>query len=309
MEQSSYGVRVSVYRDHLTCQHYMKNRGTPPRNEGDRGSVGLTRKAVAKIRRGVAYLEAQGPTWFVTLTYPNQLPDGRVHRPGDIIQVVDDKDAKRHLSMWLRRVKRFYPQFLYVWVAEVQPKRLVERGERAVHFHLVTNMPLPLEWLNRTWSEVVGRGPAYPNQQRVRKSAGAYIAKYMTKGRAVEDLSPMEYALAYIKGNRYGMDQRVNAQLKLQHWADFPAGNWCEIAKHLTPSDVPFSLNSDANFLGIWWGFSYLKGNGNARNHDCESGFLTERGGPVHRGQGEMDSAIHEGPSLLGREGRGSNQV
>lgn len=287
----------------------MDNAGVPPVNAGPRSTIGLSRKAVSKIRRGVAYLEAQGPTWFVTLTYPNVEPGDEVAKSGALVNVVEDKRAKRDLSTWLRRVKRVYGEFRYVWVAEVQPKRLLERGERAIHFHLVTNTRLPLYWLNESWTQVVGRGPAYPNQQRVKRSAGAYLAKYLTKGRKIEDMTPMDVLMAEIDGNRYGMDQRVNAELKLVDWARFPAGNWYDVAKHLVPADVPFSLNSDANFLGIWFGWTYLKGNGNTRNNPFGYGDKSDLGGPVYCSQRKVDCTSHKGPGLPGRESGGTNEV
>jgi len=279
-----WGVRVKVYGDHLTCTHYFNNTQVPPVPCGPRGGMGLTPKAVTKIRRGVASLEAQGQTWFVTLTYPNALPGAEVlaGRPG-LINVVDDAEAKRHLSVWLRRVKRAWSQFSYVWVAEVQPERYLKRGERAIHFHLVTNMALPLEWLNESWSDVVGRGKAFPNQQRVKRSAGAYMAKYMTKGaKRLEEMTADEINLSYIAGNRYGMDHAISARLKARSWAQFPSGDWFKIATSIVPDDVPFTLNSDKEFLAIHWGWSYLKGNGNARNHSERIGDNPNEFGPLH---------------------------
>lgn len=308
-ESPTWGVQVRLYKDHVTVTNFLDNQGIPPLNDGPRRSIGLTRKAVSKIRRGVAYLEAQGQTWFVTLTYPNALPDGEVTEPGALVNVVDDKRAKRDLSAWLRRVKRLYGDFQYVWVAEVQPKRLIERNERAIHFHLVTNQRLPLQWLNESWSQVVGRGPAYPNQQRVKRSAGAYLAKYLTKGRKIEDMSPLDVLLSEIHGNRYGMDQRVNAQLKLVSWSRFPGGDWFDISKHLIPSDVPYNLTSDANYLGIWFGFSYLKGNGSTRNNTFSNRNNAEFGGLVYLREGQVDCTVNQGAGLPGREGSWTNEV
>lgn len=106
---------------------------------------------------------------FAGLTYPSEFPDVAT--------------AKRHLDTWLKRLERRYPRASAVWRLEFQ-----RRG--APHFHLlIFGVPwLDLEWLKRSWYEVVGSGDVQhlgrgTDVARVRsfRAAMAYAAKYMSK--------------------------------------------------------------------------------------------------------------------------------
>ena len=255
------GVSVRLYRDRVFVKsNRMPPVGTTPAGSGPRASYGLNRKQVTRIRRAVDSLEAEGRTFLVTLTYGT--PPGLV-RSGGLVNIREDAEAKRDLSKWLKRLKRRHPSVRYAWVAEIQPERLVNRAERAIHFHMVTNTKIDRKWLNDSWSEVAGFGQRlWPHCVAVRKSAGAYLAKYVTKERSDEERTHEESVLGYIEGNRCGIDQSTSAMLKeVQHF-NFPQGNWHDIARRFVPQDVPSVLNSANEFLGIWWGFEYLKGNG-----------------------------------------------
>lgn len=255
--------RVTLYRDRLIVNGGCVNSDSPPppRGSGSRGSLGLNRKQVAKIRRAVDSMEAVGPTWFVTLTYPPGLAPLRIRSDArgpwaDIVNVVDDAQAKRHLSTWLKRLKRSHPGVRYVWVAEVQPERLRERLERAIHFHLVVSMDIRRDWLDTSWSEVIG-STSYPNIQRVRKTAGGYLAKYMSKGRPRrEELDVWEYLDRYIQGNRCGIDQETSRLLKPQGIGWIENENWAQIASVFAPPGASARIGSAPQFFGLFWGFS-----------------------------------------------------
>lgn len=308
LEHYVEGVSVRIYRDRVYVKsNHMPPVGTTPQGSGPRESYGLNRKQVTRIRRAVDSLEAEGPTFFVTLTYGT--PPGLV-RNGSVVNIREDAQAKKDLSNWLKRLKRRHPGVRYAWVAEIQPNRLVTRAERAIHFHLVMNVKPGRMWLNDSWSEVAGEGERlWPHCVPVRKSAGAYMAKYVTKEN-LDEMTEEEAVFGYIQGNRCGIDQRTSALLKEVKHVNFPQGNWHEIARNFCPEDVPTYVNSDAEFLGIWWGFAYFHGHGKPTDYIGDVRHQPELVGPVHRVEGQVDFGQHdEGQRLPGREGDGSNEV
>ena len=94
---------------------------------------------------------------FITLTFRQFIPD--------------DKTAKGLLEHFFKRLKRKKKRnFHYIWVAEIQVKRRIKTGVRAIHFHILTpekiyeDSPsdsaakIRLEenkWINKHWNEVV----------------------------------------------------------------------------------------------------------------------------------------------------------
>jgi len=93
---------------------------------------------------------------FITLTFRQFIPD--------------DKTAKKLLDNFLKRLRRHKGKDVhYVWVAEIQSSRLKNRGERAIHFHILTPEKIVSDtnlsskeirvkeniWINRAWNEVV----------------------------------------------------------------------------------------------------------------------------------------------------------
>ena len=94
---------------------------------------------------------------FITLTFRQFIPD--------------DKTAKGLLEHFFKRLKRKKKRnFHYIWVAEIQVKRRIKTGVRAIHFHILTpekiykDMPMDTaakirleenKWINKHWNEVV----------------------------------------------------------------------------------------------------------------------------------------------------------
>jgi hypothetical protein len=106
---------------------------------------------------------------FVTLTYPNDAPN--------------EEKAERDRSTFEKRLRREHPQAFWHWRKELQ-----ERG--AVHIHLlVWNVYwIKMDWLARTWFEVVGSEDpkhleAGTSLERPRTWKGVrwYVSKYMAK--------------------------------------------------------------------------------------------------------------------------------
>src|SRR5262245_28394097 len=110
---------------------------------GQRGTIrGFSRASRRRMLRWVQTIdrEMSGMPLFVTLTYPGDWPG-------------DPRRWKRDLDAWLKRLRRAQPAAWAVW--RLEPQR---RG--APHYHLLVFGVdcLPIEWLSRTWFEVVGSG-------------------------------------------------------------------------------------------------------------------------------------------------------
>lgn len=169
---------------------------------GQRGAVsGFSR---ASRRRLLQFLhmidrERSGLPLFVTLTYPREWPG-------------DPRRWKRDLRAWLARLRREMPAAWCVW--RLEPQR---RG--APHYHLLVFgvQRLPIEWLSRTWYEVVGSdderhlraGTQVQAVESWRRVIG-YAAKYLAK--EVGEL-PAEWQEGV--GRWWGVHQRGRAPREL----------------------------------------------------------------------------------------------
>lgn len=158
---------------------------------------GLTNKGKAKIQKAARVLERvhehepnlKAYCSMITLTYGKDYPE--------------DHESKKHLNMFLKRLKRLHVNCKYVWVAEKQ-----KRG--AIHYHILTPYFTPKEWVNNAWNDIVSKWQdssghtqqtLLPNVIKV-NSAGSYLAKYLSKeGHR-------------IGGNGYNIDQQTRALMK-----------------------------------------------------------------------------------------------
>ncbi len=158
---------------------------------------GLTLQAKHKIQKASRVLESihkhepnlKAYCSLITLTYGKDFPT--------------DHDSKKHLDIFLKRLRRLHPTCKYIWVAEKQ-----KRG--AIHYHILTPYYTPKEFVNNSWNEIVNNWQRsnnkniqtlLPNVIKV-NSAGSYLAKYLQK----EGQN--------IGGNGYGIDQGTRALMK-----------------------------------------------------------------------------------------------
>lgn len=121
---------------------------------------------------------------FITLTYG-------LHYPEDHL-------SKKHLDNFIKRIRRKYPLFQFIWVIEKQ-----KRG--APHFHILTPNYIDKRIINKAWNGIVQKWQrsqiengckqqdVYPHVGKVYE-AGKYMTKYMQK------------AGENIGGNMYGID-------------------------------------------------------------------------------------------------------
>jgi len=107
---------------------------------------------------------------FVTVTYGQKFPDG--------------KTSKRHLKMFIQRLKRKYPRVAGVWRIEFQKRH-------APHYHLLlTNVRyIPKEEILAMWEGVIGErfknqtGATFTRVEAIKskKHALSYVSKYVGK--------------------------------------------------------------------------------------------------------------------------------
>lgn len=295
-EHTPLGVAVKIYRDRLTIRYAgSENTSNEPPRPTCRASYGLTRKQVSRLTRGAEWMRSKyGRLFMYTFTFPNM---AEVLSNGvGIHEVIPHEVAKKHLSTWLKRMKRRVPEFPYTWVAEIQVKRLRKRGERAIHFHLLSPIDVDKAWLCQSWGEVLNHKVNFDGVEMYWASADkrrGVPASYLTKYQAKETSEEVDSMEAEILGNRCGISHEVSQALKPIGGARFPRSEWAEVvaAFHARPEfpEQKYFASSDYFFLSHW-GFDrfFLYS-----SHDCTR---TERSryrlgdvqrGLIHAGGGE----------------------
>ena len=219
-----------------------ESRSKPPINEGQRVQDGLSKRGRSRITRVGRYFE-NVHNWcnMITVGY------GDTSLSNDI---ESKADLDRYLKTLRRYCKKHYGEFHYVWVAEIQEKRLERDGIRAVHYHILTPHYIPKNIINKGWNNAVNKPrieiglptqTLFPQIKSAYK-ASAYVAKYCQKEGHL------------IKGNGYNMSQETSNAIKpiYQQCFDITAEHSWNIqmfeSQYLTNEiDLP-SGNFDDNF-------------------------------------------------------------
>jgi hypothetical protein len=203
---NSYGEKIEI-SDPRSIARFAKEEGftlvhqTPEfsqNNEGGRKKCLKMTPSMGRNIRNAAYLLEQEHgkdcLSFLTLTLPDLPPEDLLKCAHNWSKIVD-----RFLK-WLRTAcERSGVKHSVVYCTEVQQKRLEIRGEYALHLHVLfvgragkkRNWAVTPRQCRSTWSRAIkGCGvsefkqSALENLQRVRRSAGAYLSKYLSKGRS-----------------------------------------------------------------------------------------------------------------------------
>lgn len=113
----------------------------------------------------------------LTLTKPQQHPDTYI--------------VHHMLIPFLKYLRRSHNVINYIWKAEIQPERLLKRGERCIHFHITTNKFIHWKKVRNKWNELqLAHGyreeNTDPNSTDIHsvineKQAVHYMSKYITK--------------------------------------------------------------------------------------------------------------------------------
>lgn len=163
-----------------------------------RGMKGLSRYGGKMIRNAIALLEREAgkdSLTFATLTVPDCPLKEYMSLAASWAEVL------RQLQQWLKRkltAKQLRGEV--VAVSEVQTERYGRTGIPALHLHLLfqgrggrkSAWVITPKSIRKAWKRIIQpylpsaqQWNALENLQRVKKSAGAYMAKYMSKGTGV----------------------------------------------------------------------------------------------------------------------------
>jgi hypothetical protein len=206
LKRYSWGEVVVCTRD-VASFNLTGKKPNPPMNDGARVSEGLSSKGRKRIRRAaLLYDELQGELGakaMITLGYGDISKSGHIQSKSDL---------DRFLKSLTRYVRKKYKvdEIHYVWVAEIQPKRMKRTGEAVIHYHIVLPYFIPRELVSKWWNNGVNKPRVkmgLPIQHLITNvipchSAAQYMSKYITEeGHRIE-------------GNGYNMSQATSKGLK-----------------------------------------------------------------------------------------------
>jgi len=128
--------------------------------------------------------------YLVTNTIPS--PHGYTPEQGPLVnRFWHDAAYSKAYGKWINNLKKNYGLDQYFYAAEVQPKRIVERRQRALHFHMLARFDSPfLEYkaINKAWEKQLKGHKVHGNSVDFKKieifdncPIGAYLAKYFSK--------------------------------------------------------------------------------------------------------------------------------
>lgn len=140
----------------------------------------MSKRTKSKIRiKLMAFAQVQEKLSFVTLTFVNQIEDGK---------------AIKVLKTFLDNATKRFKDFQYLWVAEKQTNNEIFRNN--IHFHLITNKYWKIDkWWNY-WLDTQAKHGITPREEHFRpgsafnvrkiksdntKGLGTYLTKYITK--------------------------------------------------------------------------------------------------------------------------------
>jgi hypothetical protein len=167
---------------------------------GRKKCLTMTRDMKRNIRNGVYLLEQKyGKDYlsFLTLT----LPSVGKERLGAVCENWD-YCVNRFLKWLVQKTLKKGYKCEYIYCTEIQSKRLEHRGEFAPHLHIVFNgkrkgrsdWSISPKMARRSWTRIIKSfiaggfdNSALENLQGIRKSAGAYLSKYLSKGKVADD--------------------------------------------------------------------------------------------------------------------------
>lgn len=160
-----------------------------------RGTKGLTRWGGRMLRNSIYLLEKEAGKdclSFLTLTVPDCSLEDYKRLAMDWALV-----TKQLLQRLSQRLQSRQLKGEVVGVSEVQQERFERSGIPALHLHLLfqgrsgkkSAWVITPKWVRKAWKRIIQpylpsatQWNALENLQRIKKSAGAYMAKYMSKG-------------------------------------------------------------------------------------------------------------------------------
>lgn len=185
-------------------------------------------KSMARNIRNAGYLLEQDygkdNLSFLTLTLPDLSPDGLAKCAENWGKMVD-----RFLK-WMREalLVKGLP-FEYVYCTEVQTKRLKNRGQYALHLHLLfrgrinkrSNWAVTPKKCRKAWVRCLKsvcsedfRDCALENLQRIKRSASGYLSKYLSKGATTDVTGDSQKDNPRFRGHWGGMCRALSQRIR-----------------------------------------------------------------------------------------------
>jgi hypothetical protein len=219
---------VGYTRD-ISGLHFYNER---PKKNKARGMI--SKKAQSRVRTAMNWLmffserkyvwskEKKKGFWFklnfITLTLSNT-------------QKHSDRYIVEHLLQpFLKYIGRKYNAKNYIWKAEIQPKRLMLRGERCIHFHITTNKFIPYMKIRNKWNSLqVAHG--YLTKEYDANSTDIhsvinnaeivyYMSKYISKEQGIADVIRKIRKSKFItKEEKEKVSKLTLSELKVAHKA------------------------------------------------------------------------------------------
>lgn len=188
---------------------------------------GLTKRMARTIRNAGYLLErmyGKDNLSFLTLTLPDLPNEGLCACAENWGRMVDQ------FLKWLRSVIESKGGRLdYTYCTEVQTKRLTNRGEYALHLHLLFGgrVSAKCPWYispkkaRKAWVRCIRSvysgvftDTALENLQRIKKSAAGYIAKYVSKGTQGNPLRGDDKAIPWFSGHWGGVSRDLRQSIE-----------------------------------------------------------------------------------------------
>lgn len=171
---------------------------------------------------------------FIHLTYPKDYP-------------LDGAKTKKHIDIFLKRLKRYCPEIKYLWVIEFQ-----RRG--APHYHIVTDKEIDRYWLSQNWYEVVGSGDE----------------KHLRAGTKIEAVRDEQQTIAYLIDYINKLEQKIvpeEYENVGRFWSH--SKNILEVSEYII-EDLPRNNRKNTRMIRRWyktklrsWGYKWKwKGEG-----------------------------------------------
>lgn len=178
-----YAWGETIIRSFATPEVDRFERQKPPSNTGERTQEnGLSQKGRTRLRRAANYFQWRyKSTKMITLGYGDTSLSGHAQSKGDLRRFL------KSLQRWVK--SNTQEDFHYLWVAEVQEKRLERTGESVIHYHVLVPYFVPKSLVNRWWNNAVNKPreqKGLPTQRLYPQiinayNAGRYIGKYLQK--------------------------------------------------------------------------------------------------------------------------------
>jgi len=263
----STGHKVEVTQLEPTDSNQGQDTPKPKTVRRPRGSSGLTTHAKRLLVGAINLLEAdygRHNLVFHTATLPSDKPE---------IKLEALKRSKQILKYWRQVLSRLLTKFGLAGDDIVIVLELQKRG--AIHFHTVFINPrrqgkyvLSLEQLDSAWRQALtavlpilkdADFKVSCRTERVKKSAGRYLAKYLSKGTTIKDL---KFSITW-----YSVGDAIKQRLK-----DKVDTFYLQVHKNFNFERLAEVLVGD----GIAWCIKFWKYNGEIRSlfgyfdyHDC----------------------------------------